>query len=394
MKIAVVTGTRAEFGLLSGLMTLIDGSPTLQLQVVVTGTHLLPEFGHTVEEITRAGFHVAAQVKAITHANTGEDVGRQVGVGTSEFTDAFGFLKPDAIVLLGDRYEMLAAAIAAFFLEIPIVHIHGGEVTHGAFDDTIRHAITKFSSAHCVAHAEYGARVVQLGEQPDTVHVVGSLGVDQLSSRALKTGGQVEQYLGMALGYPLFLVTYHPVTSGESDALVEVTELVAALEKVPEATVIVTMPNADPDHRIIADALRETASRHQGQWVFCESLGQVNYWSVMALSTAVVGNSSSGILEAPSFPTPTVNIGPRQDGRIHAASVVSCQATQASIFAALQRVMDEKFRDALDTMSNPLGGPGAAKRILAVLENLSPDNLKGKMFYDLPGPEAKADSVS
>ena len=394
MKITVVTGTRAEFGLLRGLMTLISDHPKLFLQTVVTGTHLLSDFGNTVEEITRAGFYVVAKVRAITRANTGEDVGQQVGSGTIEFTDAFESLKPDAIVLLGDRYEMLAAAIAAFFLKIPIVHIHGGEVTHGAFDDTIRHAITKFSSAHCVAHAEYGARIVQLGEHPETVHVVGSLGVDQLSSSARKTRGQLEQDLGIALGYPLFLVTYHPVTSGESDALVEVTELVAALERVPEATVIVTMPNADPDHRIIADALRETASRHQGQWVFCESLGQVNYWSVMALSTAVVGNSSSGILEAPSFPTPTVNIGPRQDGRIHAASVVSCQTTQASIFAALQRVMDAKFRDGLDTMSNPLGGPGAAESILAVLENLSPDNLGGKVFYDLPGAEGAVDDVS
>ena len=394
MKVAVVTGTRAEFGLLSGLMALIDESSKLELQVVVTGTHLLPEFGHSLDAITAVGFHVAAQVRAITHANTGADVGRQVGAGTSEFTDTFTSLSPDVVVLLGDRYEMLAAAIAAFFLEIPIVHIHGGEVTHGAFDDTIRHAITKFSSAHCVAHADYGARVVQLGEQPETVHVVGALGVDQLSRTALKTREQLEVTFGITLSDPLFLVTYHPVTSGVSDAQTEVSALVAALEAIPEATVILTMPNADPDHHIIVDALRESVNRHPGRWMFSESLGQVNYWSVMALATAVVGNSSSGILEAPSFPVATINIGPRQEGRLFAQSVVSCLATEASISSAFQRVTSKEFIDSLGAVTNPLGGPGAANGILAVIENLPPGNLKGKVFYDQPGSNAKADRVS
>jgi UDP-hydrolysing UDP-N-acetyl-D-glucosamine 2-epimerase len=289
---------------------------------------------------------------------------------------------------------MLAAAIAALFLEIPIVHIHGGEVTHGAFDDTIRHAITKFSSVHCVAHADYAARVIQLGEHPETVHVLGALGVDQLSNTPLKNREQLEQHLGIALRDPLFLVTYHPVTSGESDALAEVSALVAALEAISEATVVVTMPNADPDHQAIVDVLRTAVSRYPERWVFSESLGQVNYWSAMALATAVVGNSSSGILEAPSFQTATINIGPRQDGRIFAQNVVSCSATEASIFRALQRVMAEEFRNALGGVTNPLGGPGAAKRILGVLENLSPGNLQGKVFYDQPGSQAKADRVS
>jgi UDP-hydrolysing UDP-N-acetyl-D-glucosamine 2-epimerase len=394
MKIAVVTATRAEFGLLSGLMTLINQSPNLDLQVVVTGTHLLPEFGHTVDAITGAGFRVAAQVQAITHAHTGADVGRQVGAGTSEFTDAFESLCPDAVVLLGDRYEMLAAAIAAFFLDIPIVHIHGGEVTHGAFDDTIRHALTKFSSAHCVAHEDYAARVIQLGEQPETVHVVGALGVDQLASTALKTRQELEESLGIALRDPLLLVTYHPVTSGLSDALAEVSALVASLEEIPEATVVVTMPNADPDHHVIDDVLREATSRHPGQWLFSESLGQTNYWSVMALATAVIGNSSSGILEAPSFATPTVNIGPRQDGRIFAPSVVLCEPTQASISLALQQVTSKEFADSLGAVTNPLGGPGAAKRILSVIANVGPGSLKAKVFFDQPVSEAKAERVS
>jgi UDP-hydrolysing UDP-N-acetyl-D-glucosamine 2-epimerase len=394
MKIAVVTGTRAEFGLLSGLIGLIDDSPKLDLQVVVTGTHLLPDFGHTLDAITQAGFEIAAEVRALTQADTGADVARQVGAGTTEFTDTFCSLDPDAVVLLGDRYEMLAAAIAAFFLGIPIVHIHGGEVTHGAFDDTIRHAITKFASVHCVAHDEYAARVIRLGEQPDAVHVVGALGVDQLSSTPLKNREQLEQHLGLALRDPLFLVTYHPVTSGESDALVEVSELVEALEGIPEATVIITMPNADPDHQVIVDVLRGAANRHSGRWLFSESLGQVNYWSVMALATAVVGNSSSGILEGPSFRTATVNIGPRQDGRIFAESVVSCAPDEGAISAALQRAMSKEFRDILAAVENPLGGPGAAKRTLASLEELPASTLRGKVFYDQPGARTKVDRVS
>jgi UDP-hydrolysing UDP-N-acetyl-D-glucosamine 2-epimerase len=289
---------------------------------------------------------------------------------------------------------MLPAAIAAFFLEIPIVHIHGGEVTHGAFDDTIRHAITKFSSVHCVAHADYGARVVQLGEQPETVHVVGALGVDQLSRTALKTREQLEQHLGIALRDPLFLATYHPVTSGVSDAQTEVSALVAALEAIPEATVILTMPNADPDHQVIVDALRDAANRHPGRWLFSESLGQVNYWSVMALATAVVGNSSSGILEAPSFPVATINIGPRQDGRIFAASVVQCQPSGASVYGALQHVMSEEFRESLATVKNPLGVSGAAGKITSILGNLTFDSLRSKVFYDHAPTQMEADRVS
>lgn len=394
MKVSVVTGTRAEFGLLSGLMTLIADSPTLDLQVVVTGSHLLPEFGHTVDAITGEGFHIAAEVGTITQAKTGADVARQVGAGSTEFTDVFVSLKPDVVVLLGDRYEMLAAALAAFFLGIPIVHIHGGEVTHGAFDDTIRHALTKFSHVHCVAHEDYAARVVQLGEQPESVHVVGSLGVDQLSQTPLKNRVELADHLGISIREELFLVTYHPVTSGVSDALSEVRELVAALEELPESTVIVTMPNADPDHHVITDVVREAAHRHPGDWLFAESLGQTNYWSLMALATAVVGNSSSGILEASSFPVATINIGPRQDGRIFADSVVSCPPTQIEISAAFQQVMSDGFQKSLAAVTNPLGGPGAAQRILAVIENLSAGTLGGKVFYDQPGPRSKADRVS
>lgn len=393
MKICVVTGTRAEFGLLQGLIGLIDASENYELQVVVTGTHLLEEFGYTVNAITDAGFTIDARVPQITHAVSGNDVATQVGEGIVGFTQAFSELRPDALVVLGDRYEMLAASMAAFFLEIRILHIHGGEVTHGAFDDAIRHAITKLATIHCVAHEDYARRVIQLGEQPERVHVVGGLGVDQLAETHLLSKGELERELGLELGEPLFLVTYHPVTSGVSDALQEIRQLIAALEEFPDATVIVTMPNADPDHQIIASALGDAVARHPGRWLFSQSLGQVRYWSLMALATAVVGNSSSGILEAPSFPTPTVNIGPRQTGRIMAGSVVSCAPDATEISGALRRVMEHDFRHSLEGVQNPLGGPGASERIVALLPKLEGATLEGKVFYDLKSEEMRPPSA-
>ncbi len=393
MKICVVTGTRAEFGLLSGLMHLIEESETLHLQLVVTGAHLLEEFGHTIDEITTSGFSVDWKVTEITHAIQHADVAHQVGSGVVGFTNAFSELEPDVLVILGDRYEMLAAAVASFFLKIPVVHIHGGEVTHGAFDDVIRHAITKFSSMHCVSHSDYAQRVIQLGENPETVHVVGSLGVDRIHQLALKSKSHLERDLGISLKEPVLLVTYHPVTHGESNPTGEVGELIAALEAVPEATVISTMPNADPGHDVISDSWVAAAARHQGRWLYSPSLGQVNYWSVMALSAAVVGNSSSGILEAPSFSTPTINIGPRQDGRIMSASVVNCIPKRDRIEMALQKVLSKEFQHSVATVANPLGGPGAAEKIHSLLENFHESNRGDKVFYDLSlGEKACSDS--
>jgi UDP-hydrolysing UDP-N-acetyl-D-glucosamine 2-epimerase len=394
MKICVVTGTRAEFGLLKGLMSLIAASDDCELQVVVTGTHLLEEFGHTVDAITGAGFTVDATVPEITHAMTGKDVANQIGEGMVGFTRAFSPLQPDALVVLGDRYEMLAASMAGFFLEIPIAHLHGGEVTTGAFDDTIRHTITKLSTLHCVAHEDYAKRVIQLGEQPESVHVVGGLGIDQLSATKLLSRGELEKDLGLTLNEQLFLVTYHPVTSGRSDALGETLQLIEALEAFPDATVVLTMPNGDPDHQVISSALLDAVSRHEGGWIFSESLGHVRYWSLMALATAVVGNSSSGILEAPSFRTPTVNIGARQQGRIMAASVIACAPDAAGITVALELALSQEFQQSLGGGVNPLGGPGASEKVFSLLGNLEGASLGGKVFYDVNPEETGRPSAT
>lgn len=383
MKVAAVTATRAEFGLLAGLLKEIHGSPQFELQLIVTGTHLLEEFGHTVQEIHSAGIPISRTVHEISHADTGLDVANQVGAGIMSFSRALSELEPDIIVILGDRYEMLAASVAAFFLAIPILHIHGGEVTEGAFDDSIRHAITKLASIHCVAHEDYRRRVIQMGEHPDTVHVVGALGADEISKAQLKPRDVLQKELGFEFGGTMLLVTQHPVTVGPRDTHAETVELINALSMFSDATVVFTMPNADPEHRTIENLIKRAVSERQSRWYFFESLGQTNYWSLMAQASAVVGNSSSGILEAPLFRVPTVNIGDRQKGRIHASSVVDCDSTADSIAAKVRIVLQPSFRDGLTTQTYPFGGPGAVERILAAMTAVSPKALPRKVFCDI-----------
>lgn len=383
MKVCIVTATRADFGLLTGLAHKIQDSPTLDLILVVTGTHQLQEFGHTVDSIYQAGFSVDWTVKQITRANTDTEVALQVGKGIVGFTDAFSSLSPDMLIILGDRYEMLAAAIAGFFLKIPITHLHGGEVTHGAFDDSIRHSITKLANLHCVAHETYALRVVQLGEQPESVHVVGSLGVEGIRSTGLKSKAQVEKDLGIEIGCPLFLVTFHPVTMGVTENLRDVQSIIAALDTFKNATVVFTMPNGDPENQLVTNAIREAVQFRAGKWHFFETLGQENYWSMMAISSAVVGNSSSGVIEAPSFGVPTINIGSRQSGRLMSSSVISKPAEFNAIVAGLQKALSAEFRQDLASDLSPFPHQGAADKIVAILEGLETNGSNAKAFYDL-----------
>jgi GDP/UDP-N,N'-diacetylbacillosamine 2-epimerase (hydrolysing) len=383
MKICVVTATRAEFGLLEGLMSLIKDSPELTLQTVVTGSHLLREFGHTLDDIVDAGFAIDAVVPEISKAESSLDVANQVGHGVQGFARVLGDLKPDAIVILGDRYEMLAAATAAFFMKIPIVHVHGGEVTEGAFDDGIRHAITKFSRVHCVAAPEYRRRVVQLGEFPETVHVVGGLGVDQIQRTMMLGRDDIETQLELSFSTPSFLVTYHPETEGHRSVAEDLGEVVSALERFPEATVVFTMPNADPGHHIVAALLQDSVRRHQGRWHLFSALGRVRYLSVAQHVDVVVGNSSSGLLEIPSLKKPTVNIGNRQAGRLQASSVINSQPHSDEITHAIGVALSDKFRASLTNVVNPYGTPGASQKILSLLTDTNFGTLPLKSFYDV-----------
>jgi len=381
VKICVVTATRAEFGLLSGLMELIDGDPDLELQVVVTGAHLMEEFGHTVDAVRLAGFRVDAEVREITAAETNADVAHQVGKGTSGFATALGSLQPDAIIILGDRYEMLAAALAAFFLQIPIVHLHGGEVTEGAFDDSIRHVITKLSRVHCVAAEEYGRRVVQLGEHPDSVHVVGGLGVDEASRLSLMSRIELEIDLGIALSETIILVSYHPVTAGGHDSVAELSEIIAALEFFPKATVVFTMPNADPGHQLIRKHIEDVISAHGPPWHGFVSLGQLRYLSLAAMAKVVVGNSSSGLMEVPSLRTATVNVGMRQKGRLAAGSVLNVPPNRDEVRNSLSKALSPGFQSALGGVVSPYGLPGASSMILDVIKKTEFGAYAEKIFF-------------
>ena len=384
MKIAVVTGTRAEFGLLSPLMQKIQASEHLDLITIVTGAHLLPDFGYTVEDIKSEGFTVDVTVPEIASARDGVDVARQVGSGILAFTDALVSLAPDALVLLGDRYELLSAATAAFFLEVPIVHLHGGEVTEGAFDDTIRHAISKFASVHAVAAPEYHDRLIRAGEQPASVHVVGGFGADLVATTNRFTRSELEVELGINIGEQLLLVTYHPVTAAPHETQQEIDALVAALGKFPDATVVFTLPNADPEHDIISASISKAVSENE-DWYSFPSLGSRKYLSLMALSAAVVGNSSSGLLEAPSLGIPSVNIGPRQDGRLQAPSVLSSVAEASAIETHVRRALSQDFANHLGTVESPYGGEGAVGHLMKLLESTAFDNLGHKKYFDASG---------
>lgn len=382
MKIGVVTGTRAEFGLLSSLMHKIATSPTLELKTFVTGAHLIDEFGSTVNDVTAAGFKIDAVISEISEARNGEEVALQVGAGITAFTKSLKAVSPDALVVLGDRFEILAASIAAFFLNIPIVHLHGGEVTSGSFDDSIRHSISQLARVHAVAAPAYGRRLIRAGADPSSVHVVGGFGVDALARTELLLRTQLERELGIHLSDPILLVTYHPVTAAEHDTRAEIENLLASLAKVPDATVVLTLPNGDPEHHMITPMLRE-ASENSDNWHIFSSLGHQKYLSLMALSAAVIGNSSSGIIEAPALGIPTVDIGPRQEGRASASSIIHCDTSEQAISEAIFRALLVPTPK-LEAASHPYGPPGAAHAVLELLETIPFSNLGHKKYYDPP----------
>lgn len=383
MKICVVTGTRAEYGLLRWLMQGIQESSSLHLQVIATGMHLSPEFGSTYKVIESEGFEINRKVEMLLSADTPSSISKSTGLACIGFSDAFNELEPDMIILLGDRFELLAAATAALFAQIPIAHIHGGETTEGAFDEAIRHAITKMSSLHFVAAEPYRNRVIQLGEHPDTVYKIGGLGLDSIRRLPLLSRKALEKELAISLGSPFFLVTFHPVTLEPQTSKSQIVQLLRAFDDFPEATIIFTMPNADPDSRILFQSINDYTRQRSSAYTFT-SLGQLKYLSAMTHCDVVIGNSSSGILEAPAFPKPTVNIGDRQAGRLQASSIINCNPEYGAIHSAISKALSVEFRNSLEVVDHPYGVPGASERILYILENLQmPLNVK-KQFYDLP----------
>lgn len=381
-KVCVVTGSRAEYGLLRWVLDGIRNSPILELQLAVTGMHLSPQFGSTYKEIEADGFRIEARVDTGLGSDTSAGIARSMGLGLSGFGEVFERLRPDIVLLLGDRFEIFAAAAAASVSRVPVAHLHGGEITEGAFDDMLRHAISKMSHLHFVAAEEYRKRVIQLGEQPDRVFLVGGLGVDQISKLQLFSRAELEDALDFRLGVRNLLVTYHPVTLDKSLSAAHMVELLSALDSLENTHLIFTMPNADPESNGLRQLVEEFVASHDNARAFA-SLGQLKYLSCVRHVDGVIGNSSSGLTEVPSMRRGTVNIGDRQRGRLKATSVIDCEPLRESIGAAVQKLYSAEFRSLLETVENPYGQPGASDKIVRVLETVSLDSILKKSFHNV-----------
>lgn len=377
-----MTGSRADYGLLRWVIQGISDSEVLELQLVVTGMHLSPEFGLTVNEILADGFAISKRVESVLSSDSPVGTAKSIGLGVIGFADALSELAPDILVLLGDRYEIWSAAIAALPLGIPVAHIHGGERTEGAIDESIRHSLTKLSTVHFVATEEYRTRVAQLGENPARIFLVGGLGVDALDRIPLLDKATLEAELGLTFGSRSLLVTFHPVTHEYRSAAQQLQELLAALSSMRETTIIFTAPNADAEGRALKAMVEAFVAGNDNAHVF-DSMGQHLYLSTLQFVDAVVGNSSSGLLEAPSFKKPTINIGDRQDGRLKATSVIDCDPTQESIARAIALGLGPEFQASLVEVINPYGIPGASEKVVAVLENIDLERQTRKAFFDL-----------
>ncbi|MCP3672121.1 MAG: UDP-N-acetylglucosamine 2-epimerase (hydrolyzing) [Gammaproteobacteria bacterium] len=384
-KICVVTGTRAEYGLLYWLMKEIDQADDLELQLVVTGMHLAPEFGLTYRQIEADGFTISRRVEMLLSSDSSTGTAKSMGLAMTGFADVFADLEPDLVVVLGDRFEIFAAASVATVVRIPIAHLHGGETTEGAFDESFRHSITKMSHLHFVAAEEYRRRVVQLGEHPDRIYVVGAPGIDNIVRSNLLKKEKLEESVGFVFGKRNLLVTFHPVTLEQSTSQAQFKELLQALDLLEDMNVIFTKANADPDGRAINQMIDEYVEAHSSTCIARNSLGQLNFLSAMQYIDGVLGNSSSGLIEAPSFRVGVVNIGDRQRGRIKAKNVVDCTPDCNSILEATQKIISQEFKDGLKGMSNPYGDGSAVEKILNVIRDYplnKKDTLK-KRFFDL-----------
>jgi UDP-hydrolysing UDP-N-acetyl-D-glucosamine 2-epimerase len=383
-NICVVTGSRAEYGLLYWLLKAIQADAELQLQLIVTGMHLSPEFGLTWREIVADGFTINRKVEMLLSADTPSGISKSMGLGLIGFADALQDLQPDVLVLLGDRFEIFVAAQAAMNQRLPIAHIHGGELTEGAVDDAIRHAISKLAHLHFTTTEVYRQRVIQLGEQPDRVFNVGAPGLDNIFKLPLLDKLQLEHALDFSLGKRNILITFHPVTLEDATVGEQFQQLLLALDSFADLHIIFTHGNADADGRVISAMIENYRRMHPARVANFVSLGSLRYLSTLRLMDAVVGNSSSGLLEAPALKIPTVNIGDRQRGRICADSVIHCLPQAEAICRAMHTAFSADFAARVRNVTNPYGAGGASEKIKNILKQTALVGLLKKQFYDLP----------
>jgi len=380
-KICVFTGTRAEYGLLKPLMDEIKSDPDLDLQIIASCMHLSPEFGLTYQDIEKDGFNIDEKVEMLLSSDTPSGIIKSMGLGMIGYTDALNRLKPDITVVLGDRFEALAFAISSFVNRIPIAHLYGGEITEGALDDAFRHSITKLSYLHFTSTEEYKRRIIQLGEEPKRVFNVGALGIDNIKKMKLLTKDEIESKLGFKFKSKNLLITYHPVTLKKDESEKEFKALLNVLKEIEDTLLIFTKPNADTEGRKIIKLIEEFVKENNDKAITFTSLGQLNYLSIMQYVDAVVGNSSSGIIEAPSLKVPTINIGDRQKGRIRAKSIIDCKGTEEDIKRALNIIYDENFRKSLKKVDYPYGDGNSAKKIKNALKHAKLSVIK--KFYKI-----------
>jgi GDP/UDP-N,N'-diacetylbacillosamine 2-epimerase (hydrolysing) len=383
-KICIFTGTRAEYGILKNFMSHISEDRDLQLQIIASSMHLSPEFGNTYEEIVADGFEIDEKVETLLSSDTAVGIAKSMGLGLIGYCETLQRLKPDIVVILGDRFEAFAMAAATVVCRLPIAHLHGGELTFGVADETFRHAITKMSHLHFTSTEEYRQRVIQLGEQPERVFNVGALGVENIKRMKFLDREILGERIHFNLHPAFALVTYHPVTLEHQTAQEQVSDLLNALDKFPELNLIFTKANADADGRIINLLIDEYVASNRRRAIAFPSMGQLHYLSALRLCSLVLGNSSSGIIEAPSLGIPTVNIGDRQKGRIRAASVIDCEPTQEDIASAIKRGLSADFKNEIREMENPYEKEGTAANIIRIIKEFKPENTLKKEFFDLP----------
>ncbi len=381
-KICVVTGTRAEYGLLYWLMKEIEEDKDLELQLIVTGMHLSPEFGLTYKTIEKE-FKIDKKIEMLLSSDTSVGISKSMGLAQISFAEAYDELKPDMLVVLGDRYEIFSAVSSAMIARIPIAHLHGGETTEGAFDESIRHSITKMSHLHFTATNEYKNRVIQLGEQPDKVFNVGGLGIDNIKKLKLLTKEEFEQSIDFKLNKKNIIVTFHPVTLENSTAKKQFQKLLDVIDTLKDTNIIFTKANSDMDGRVINKMIDEYVSVNSDNSVGFISLGQLRYLSALKYVDAMVGNSSSGLAETPSFQIATINIGDRQKGRMMADSVIDCDSDIDSINNAFKLLYSTDFKSVLVNSTNPYGDGGASKKIKDIIKDINLNDILKKSFYNL-----------
>ena len=381
-KICIVTGSRAEYGLLYWLIKEVEADQDFELQLIVTGSHLSSEFGLTYKEIEK-DFKIEKKIDMHLSSDTSEGISKSMGIAQTSFSKAYNKLKPDIVVVLGDRYEVFSAVSSAMISRIPIAHLHGGEATEGVIDEAIRHSITKMSNLHFTAAKEYRKKVIQLGEEPNRVFYVGGVGIESIKRLKLLTKKDFEKSINFKLNIKNILVTYHPVTLEDKTSKKKFQELLDAIDELKDTNIIFTKANSDMDGKVINQMIDQYTKKNLEKSISVTSLGQLNYLSALKYMDFIIGNSSSGLLEAPSFKIGTINIGDRQNGRLKAKSVVDCLPNKKNMKRAIKKIYSNKFQKILKDVQNPYDNGCASKKITKVLKKVKLDKILKKKFFNI-----------